>query len=257
MVVIARQKLAPLTQQVSGFLRTARIPPWSSKIRPALLQLSARLPQASIYVLMAGISGLVSFYPSMLPMQPRAIDMQPIVNFLAQGDRSQYRYLTFGFGDQFGYLNRLTTATTIDGSYHTARTLPELRSSGIGSIDASYWLPGGLEKLASILQIAGKYGVRWGFVADTKYDADLLQNGWDLLNVLSNGVQVWTNTRPFSRPRPLPRPITPWSLFHGGRSRCWPWQSRPGWPACAGGPNLPGACSCNCIPWRWGCCRSG
>jgi O-antigen ligase len=132
----------------------------------------------------------------MLPMQPRTIDMQPIVNFLAQGDRSDWRYLTFGFGDQFGYLNRLTTATTIDGSYHTARSLPELRTSGIGSIDASYWLPDGLEKLASILQIAGKYGVRWGFVDDTKYDAVLLQNGWDLLKVLSNGVQVWTNTRP-------------------------------------------------------------
>ncbi len=196
MVGIAIQKMHPLAQRFSAFLLAVQIPPWSSKIRPAVLQFSSHLPQAIIYLGMAGISALVSFYPTMLPMQPRSIDMQPIVDFLAQGSRSQWRYLTFGFGDQFGYLNRLTTATTLDGSYHTARSLPELRSSGIGSIDASYWLPDGLGKLASILHIAGKYGVRWGFVDDTRYDADLLQNGWELVRVLSNGVQVWANTNP-------------------------------------------------------------
>jgi O-antigen ligase len=216
MVVIAKQKLRPMAQRVSGFLLTARIRLWPERIRPALLQFSSRLPQAIIYFVMAGTSALVSFYPTMLPMQPRSIDMLPIVDFLAQGSRSQWRYLTFGFGDQFGYLNRLTTATTIDGSYHTARTLPELRSSGIGSIDASYWLPDGLEKLSSILQIAGKYGVRWGFVDDTKYDADLLQNGWDLVKVLSNGVQVWTNTNAVLAPTSSPPADNPLESFSWG-----------------------------------------
>ena len=47
-------------------------------------------------------------------------------------------------GDQFAYLNLLTKATTIDGSYHTARTLPELRESGVGQVDTSYWALNGI-----------------------------------------------------------------------------------------------------------------
>ena len=136
---------------------------------------------------------LVSNFPTILPTQPNPVDMQPIVQFLAQGDRSQWRYLTFGFGDQFAYLNRLTSATTIDGEYHTARTLPELRSSGIGSINSVYWLAKDLKPLDPILQSSGKYGVRWGFVDNPAYVPALIRNGWVENSVLSNGIQVWEN----------------------------------------------------------------
>ena len=86
------------------------------------------------------------------------------MNFLKKEDRSQWRYLTFGFGDQFAYLNLLTKATTIDGSYHTARTIPELRESGIGQVDTVYWALKGIPAIVPILQVSGEYGVRWGFV---------------------------------------------------------------------------------------------
>ena len=112
----------------------------------------------SILGLAAVISGL---FPTLLPTQPTQIDMQPIVRFLAEGDRSKWRYVTFGLGDQLAYLSRLTKATTIDGSYHTARGLPELRSSGIGQIDTAYWLPDGFSRLDPILQKSGLRGVPW------------------------------------------------------------------------------------------------
>ncbi|MDQ3006990.1 MAG: hypothetical protein M3R47_16615, partial [Chloroflexota bacterium] len=50
--------------------------------------------------------------PVLFATQPDAIDMHPIVNFLKKEDRSAWRYLTFGFGDQFAYLNLLTKSTT-------------------------------------------------------------------------------------------------------------------------------------------------
>ena len=209
-MVIARQKLVP---SVALFLSNST-QPLLIKIRSKLSPFSPRLPQAAIYSLMAGVSLLVSFYPSMVPMQPKPVDMQPIVQFLAQGNHSEWRYLTFGFGDQFGYLSRLTSATTIDGDYHTARTLPELRASGIGSIDASYWLPDGLIKLAPLLQTVGKYGVRWGFVADSRYGLDLLLSGWIPQEVLSNGVQLWMNPNsvlPAAAAPPLDDPLQSFS----------------------------------------------
>jgi O-antigen ligase len=139
-----------------------------------------------------------------LPLQPGAVDMRQIVNFLNYGDRSDWRYLTFGFGDQLALLSTLTTATTIDGSYHTARTLPELRSSGIGQIDTAFWFPDGLSKLDPILQKAGEHGVRWGFVNVAKYVPVLERNGWTRLRTLQSGVQIWEN--PDAK---LPQPSQP------------------------------------------------
>ena len=163
---------------------------------------------------LAATSTLVSLFPSLLPTQPRPVEMQPVVNFLAQADRSQWRYLTFGFGDQFAYLNRLTKATTIDGSYHTARSLPELRNSGVGQIDTTYWLPNGLQKLDPILQKAGNHGVRWGFVNHPAYIQVLRKNAWQKIATLSNGIQVWENPSaalPLSTPRYVSDPLQSFS----------------------------------------------
>ena len=136
------------------------------------------------------VVGLVTAF---LPLQPGAVDMNQVVSFLAVEDRSRWRYLTFGFGDQLALLSTLTTATTIDGSYHTARTLPELRASGIGQIDTAFWLPDGLAALDPILQKAGERGVRWGFVNIPQYIPVLERNGWIKIRTLKGGVQVWEN----------------------------------------------------------------
>lgn len=145
------------------------------------------------YVLPWVICILIAMFPVLLQTQPDQVEMAPVVRFLEQEGRAQWRYLSFGFGDQLALLSRLTEATTIDGSYHTARGLPELRSSGLAQIDTAYWMPGGMRALEPILQASGKYGVRWGFVNLPAYEPLLARHGWVFVERLSNGVQVWEN----------------------------------------------------------------
>ncbi len=167
--------------------------------------------------------------PLLFPTQPEPIDMKPIVDFLNRGDHSQWRYLTFGFGDQFAYLNLLTKATTIDGSYHTARTLPELRNSGIGQVDTVYWAPKGIPAIIPILQKSGDHGVRWGFVNPETVETihlrwgvihrngfvEVLEKlGWIRLKTLKNGILVYENPKaqlPAVSQPPITKPITSFS----------------------------------------------
>ena len=157
-----------------------------------------------IFFSLAGTSLIVGLITALLPLQPGPVNMSQIVNFLNQDDYSRWRYLTFGFGDQLALLSTLTTATTLDGSYHTARGLPELRASGIGQIDTVYWNTKKLPVLDSILQKAGNYGVRWGFVNIPQYIPILERNGWIKLTTLKSGVQVWENPQVI-----LPKPSQP------------------------------------------------
>lgn len=148
-----------------------------------------------------------ALFPLAYPTQPPPIDMRPIVTFLNAADHAQYRYLTFGFGDQYAALSLLTRATTIDGSYHTARKLPELRNSGIGQIDSALWTDKGVDALDPILQQSTRYSIRWGFVNRAEYVPVLQRNGWLPIRLLSNGVVLWENpavTRPITQPPPTP-----------------------------------------------------
>ena len=171
------------------------------------------------------------FTPLVFPLQPKSIDMQPIVDFLNADNNSQWRYLTFGFGDQFAYLNLLTRATTIDGSYHTARTLPELRSSGVGQVDTSYWALNGMTAIIPILKKSGEHSVRWGFVNPNTLEAlqvngetihrspfvpILEQLGWKKIKTLSNGVWVYENHNAVAfNPTPIPN-VPPINSFAWG-----------------------------------------
>lgn len=164
-----------------------------------------------------GLTGLlIGAAPAWLPTQPRPVDMQPIVAFLGQADHGQYRYVTFGFGDQLAFLSLLTEATTIDGSYHTARTLPELRTSGIGQIDTAFWFSGGMSALDPILQKAGERGVRWGFVNLKFYAPVLERNGWVYATTLANGVEVWENPAATRPPPVWPVEKSPFTSFSWG-----------------------------------------
>ena len=170
-----------------------------------------------IVMFLAALTGLViGTIPSWLPTQPKPVNMQPILDFLVEPDHAQFRYVTFGFGDQLALLSRLTDAATIDGSYHTARTLPELRTSGIGQIDTAFWAQGGMPALDPILQKSSERGVRWGFVNLTFYNPVLARNGWVKLTTLSNGVEVWENPSA-TLPRPVePRASSPFAAFSWG-----------------------------------------
>jgi O-antigen ligase len=148
------------------------------------------------------------FTPIVFPFEPEVIDMEPIEKFLNDGTNSQWRYLTFGFGDQFAYLNLLTRATTIDGSYHTARTFPELRDSSIGQVDTAYWAVNGMTAIKPVLLKSGEYSVRWGFVNPgtrepvrthwgviyrSPFIPVLEDLGWKKIKTLANGIFVYEN----------------------------------------------------------------
>ncbi|MEW5829575.1 MAG: O-antigen ligase family protein [Chloroflexota bacterium] len=165
---------------------------------------------------MAFVALLIGMIPTWLPTQPRQLDLHAVVDFLDQGDRSDWRYLTFGFGDQLARLSRLTEATTIDGSYHTARALPELRQSGVGQVDTAFWIPGGLSALDSILQKSGERGVRWGFVNLSYFGPVLLRNGWHPVGTLANGVVVWENPDASLPPPVEPPAEKPFAAFAWG-----------------------------------------
>jgi len=181
-----------------------------------LLRQRFRGIRTKIFLALAGTSLLVGLATAFIPLQPGIVNMRPIVSFLKQEDRSDWRYVTFGFGDQLALLSTLTTATTIDGSYHTARTLPELRTSGIAQIDTAFWFPAGLDALDSILQKAGEHGVRWGFVNVSQYVPVLERNGWVKIKTLKDGVQVWENpSAVFPEPQ-KPHPIDPLASFSWG-----------------------------------------
>ncbi len=181
-----------------------------------LLRKRLRAARIQIFFPLAAFSLLVGLVTTYIPLQPGAVDMRPIVSFLKQGDRSNWRYLTFGFGDQLARLSTLTTATTIDGSYHTARTLPELRTSGLAQIDTALWFPNGLQALDPILQKAGEHGVRWGFVNAPQYIPVLERNGWVKLKTLTNGVQVWENPNAVLPDLAQSPPIDPLASFSWG-----------------------------------------
>ena len=188
---------------------------FAAKHRPAALR-RGLIPALTFFLFTVTALG-TWLTPYFFPLQPDPIDMQPIVDFLNAPERSTYRYLTFGFGDQFAYLNLLTDATTIDGSYHTARTLPELRESGIGQIDTVYWALKGISAIEPILRKSGEYGVRWGFVNRKVFVPVLERTGWVYLNTLSNGIQVWENPGAMPAASPVakvnPFPAFSWGVF--------------------------------------------
>jgi len=204
-----------LTYDRFAFWASLTLLPFFGTIVILLRRQRSKGTRTKIFLTLATTSLIIGLVTLLLPLQPGAVDMRQVVGFLKQADHSNWRYVTFGFGDQLALLSTLTTATTIDGSYHTARTLPELRSSGIAQIDTAFWFPNGLAALDPILQKSSEHGVRWGFVNVSKYIPVLEKNGWIKYKTLKSGVQVWEN--PKATPgKSTPPPVNSLASFSWG-----------------------------------------
>lgn len=136
------------------------------------------------------------------PLQPKKIDMQPIVNFLNQDQHDQWRFLPLGFGDQMAYLSTLTKAMTVDGNYHSARRLPELTSRAVERLENCKFR--GLEGIGSLQQfltVPEKYNLKYIFSNDKFYDPILYYCGWHRIGLLENGIMVWEkiSVKPLSK----------------------------------------------------------
>ncbi len=205
-----------LTYDRFAFWASLTLLPFFGVIVILLRRKHPKRTRTKIFLSLATTSLIVGLITTFLPLQPGAVDMKQVVGFLKEKKHAGWRYLTFGFGDQMALLSTLTTSTTIDGSYHTARTLPELRTSGIGQIDTAFWFPNGLAALDTILQKAGEYGVKWGFVNVPQYIPVLERNGWLKFKTLKGGVQVWENPKAVPPSIPQAPPANTLAAFSWG-----------------------------------------
>jgi hypothetical protein len=153
---------------------------------PQAFKISGVLSSA-VFCLFAAFSSVI------IHAQPQDYDLETIARFLNQQTYRGDRYLTFGFGDQMAKLSTLTDTGTIDGSYFTARTMPELRQSGIGSLDGALWNPQGVKAIRPFLDRAHEWGVRWAFTAHIEYTVAMLDADWELIGKIAPGVLMWKN----------------------------------------------------------------
>ena len=155
----------------------------------ARVALSRGLGIATLFVLFAyaGANAVMSVSTS-----SAGRDVRPIAEFMNAG-RTQWRYQTFGLGNEATALGYLTLAATVDGSYYSARRLPELTSSGIGNLDAVLWWDRSGGVLRRVLARADFYSIRWAFVGESRYDPYLAQAGFAPQGILTGGFEVWEN----------------------------------------------------------------
>ncbi len=126
------------------------------------------------------------------PFQPDPIDPDPIVAFIEKDQHERWRFLTLGFGDQMAWLSAQTTATQVDGNYHSVRRLPELTSTSVERLEgAKYRGVSGLGSLQQFLEVPEKYHLKFVFSNDKFYDPLLHSLGWQELGPLENGIVVW------------------------------------------------------------------
>jgi hypothetical protein len=171
-----------------------------------------------------GVYGITdALRPALIAATPPAVDPTPMVDFLAAEHHADWRYLTFGFGEQVGMLNAMTDAQSIDGYYFTARRIPLLTTSGIGQIDRDLDLDPTGRVARAILQNPAPYALRWIFTEDPHYTALLDQTGWIRIESLVNGVGIWRAPGEIPRIVDLPTSQLPRLDPHWG----WWWGSVP------------------------------
>ncbi len=169
-----------------------------------------RIVQTSLLISYVVMSVWTSSLTQFRKFQPAAIDVDPIVTFLAKDEHWRWRYMTLGFGDQVAWLGSQTTATSVDGNYHSARRLPELTSTPVERLEgAKYSGIPGIGSLQQFMAVPDKYNLKFIFSNDQFYDPLLYFSGWHRLQRLENGIMVWERADIPALPEVLPRKEIP------------------------------------------------
>lgn len=136
-----------------------------------------------LILLLVGVVRAATFSQSnqLLPRPLERWEEVEIIKFLEEGDHPEWNYLTLGLGEaQFARLSRLTSARTVDGTYYTARWRAELRKSGIGTIDASFWWgEQSYALLFPMLQHPWDWNLKWAIVTGREMEEHLRNSGWE------------------------------------------------------------------------------
>jgi hypothetical protein len=156
---------------------------------------------------------------SFRPLQPKEIEVQPIINFLNRDEHMRWRFLTLGFGDQMAWLSSNTLAATVDGNYHSARRLPELTTRPVERLEnAKFNGEAGLASLNDFLTNSEKYSLKYVFSNDRYYDPLLFYSGWSRTIQLENGIMVWEKGNISTIKPVVPKKLHPalkiaWGIF--------------------------------------------
>jgi hypothetical protein len=113
--------------------------------------------------------------------------------WLDRDGHDKYRYVTLGFGDRIAQLSTLSDAPSVDGTWNSGRTLPELTSySGAALTMAKFFGKPGLDALRAMLDHSDKYGLKWVLVRDPYYDPLLAFVGYRKVDQLDNkAITIW------------------------------------------------------------------
>lgn len=182
-------QILPLAGLFVVSIENGSIAAWLSRTGgPKLL----RSAQVSLVVTLLATALFSATLARFRPFQPDPIDPDPIVAFIEKDQHERWRYLTLGFGDQMAWLSAQTTATQVDGNYHSVRRLPELTSTSVERLEgAKYRGISGLGSLQQFLEVPEKYHLKFVFANDKFYDPLLHSLGWQELGPLENGIVVW------------------------------------------------------------------
>ncbi|HZZ39081.1 MAG TPA: hypothetical protein VFE06_08115, partial [Acidobacteriaceae bacterium] len=113
--------------------------------------------------------------------------------WLDRDGHDKYRYVTLGFGDRIAQLSTLSDAPSVDGTWNSGRTLPELTAHGGAALTmAKFFGKPGLDSLRAMLDHADKYGLKWVLVRDPYYDPLLAFVGYRKVDQLDNkAITIW------------------------------------------------------------------
>ncbi len=202
-------QILPLAGLFVESLEHGSVNRWLTRMGGRFAGTVARIGFATITIALCLFTTTLSQYR---PFQPDPIDPDPIVAFLEKDDHERWRYLTLGFGDQMSWLSAQTTATQVDGNYHSVRRLPELTSTSVERLEgAKYRGVSGLGSLQQFLEVPEKYHLKYVFSNDHFYDPLLFVLGWQELGPLENGIVVWERADIEPLPAVLPvREIPVW-----------------------------------------------
>lgn len=124
---------------------------------------------------------------------PPVLNLEPVKAVLQRPEYQQRRYLTLGLGgNNVSALSMAHTAETLDGNYNFGRRIPELNQAPIALLDdAKYYGEAGIDALAKVLLDPQKYGLQVLFLRDQYYTPLLEASGWQRIERLSQGIDVW------------------------------------------------------------------
>jgi len=165
---------------------------------------------ALLVVAAVGSASLAVAWNVYFPLIGPEPDVAPIVKFLNEKGRDQYRYLTLGYANAMSKIACYTNARSIDGEYNSARTLPEMTRHRVGQLSSSkYYHTEGMLALSETLRHAPRYGLRYIFVHDSYYDPFLTFAGWRQIDSFNHGeTTVWT-TVGIPPATKIPSPLEP------------------------------------------------